>query len=284
MLCDLHTHSLYSDGSLTPEALVAEAKKKGIIIALTDHNTASGLAEFMTAAESMGVTAVAGTELSTVYKGRELHLIGLFIEPRFYKQVDELTDRFMSLKLENNLKTVEKLNRAGYRIDVEAVKKRNLTGRFNRAHVAAELLACGYVSSVEEAFDSLLREGGEFYSAPPRLDITGAIRFLRDIGAVPILAHPLQELTEAELRAVLPELKEAGLIGIETRHSSYGAEAFRVADRVAADLSLLASGGSDFHGEVKPLVRLGDGMWNLAIPEDIYFALLKKRTELYPSG
>lgn len=274
MNCDLHTHSIHSDGSETPAGLVAEAKRLGLILALTDHNTVSGLPDFMREAAEQGVTAVGGTELSCGYEELEFHLVGLFIQPQYYDKVERLAKEFHVLKEISNVEMVERLNEAGYHIRYADVKKRNASGNANRAHVAAELLEKGYVSSVAEAFETLLADRHGFYIQPERLQLTDAIRFLRGIRAVPVLAHPLQDTDEGRLRKILPTLIEAGLLGLETMHSSYSKEDIATAKALAEEFGLLESGGSDFHGTVKPTVRLGTGKGNLSISETVYEALL----------
>lgn len=274
MNCDLHTHTNHSDGSYTPAELVQLAKEKNLIVALTDHNTATGLADFMREAERQGVTAIAGTELSTDYEGREFHLLGLFIAPEHYEKIDALCGEFIRLKEYSNIDLCNKLNKMGYHIDYAAVKARNVKGNANRAHIAAELVAGGYVSSVREAFDTLLDEKLGIYVPPKRLALVDAIRFLKGIGAIPVLAHPLKDATPDRLREMLPSLIEEGLVAIETMHSSYSEEMIADAKQIASDFGILESGGSDFHGLVKPDVALGVGKGNLDIGEDVYTKLL----------
>ena len=272
--CDLHTHSIFSDGTYTPRELIAEARQHGLIIALTDHNTAAGLPEFMDAAREFNVTAVPGAEFSAEYAGKELHLLGLFIQPEHYAAVERIVREQHVLKEISNMELVERLNQAGYMIHYANVKKRNPNGNANRAHMAAELLEQGYVASIREAFDTILSDNGGFYQPPSRLQLTDVIRELRRIGVLPILAHPLQELTEQELRELLPIAKEAGLLGMETMHSSYTPETIRLANTIAEEYHLLPSGGSDFHGTVKPEISLGTGKGWLHIPPEIYDNLL----------
>ncbi len=279
MRCDLHTHTVHSDGSFTPAELVREAKKLNLIIALTDHNTISGLTEFLAEAEKAGVTAVGGTELSTEMNGREFHLLGLFIPPEHYSEIESLFEDFHRRKKKSNIDLISRLNNAGYDIDFHSVQRRNIEGRINRAHIAAELIEKGYAASVPEAFDRLLDEKCGLYTPPKRISLTDAIRFLRKIGAVPVLAHPLKELDADALRRILPELCEAGLVAIETLHSSYSDEQIAASRKIAADFNLLESGGSDFHGTIKPGVSLGVGKGNLDIPDSVYYALLKRRIE-----
>ena len=272
--CDLHTHSVFSDGTYTPGELVAQAKRLGLIVALTDHNTVAGLPDFMDAARTLGVTAVPGVEFSTEHKGKELHLLGLFVFPEHYAAVERMVKEQHVLKEISNMELVERLNQAGYLIDYAKVKGRNPNGNANRAHVAAELLEQGYVTSVPEAFDTVLSDHGGFYVPPSRLQLMDVIKELRRIGVLPVLAHPLQELTQAELRALLPSAIEAGLIGMETMHSSYTPETISLAEAIAQEHHLLSSGGSDFHGSVKPEISLGTGRGWLCVPEKIYLQLL----------
>ena len=272
--CDLHTHSVFSDGTYTPGEIIAEAKRLGLIVALTDHNTAAGLPEFMDAAQKLGVTAVPGVEFSTEYKGKELHLLGLFVLPEHYAAVERMVKEQHVLKEISNMELVERLNQAGYSIDYMKVKRRNPNGNANRAHMAAELLDQGYVTSIREAFDTILSDNGGFYVPPSRLQLIDVIKELRRIGVLPILAHPLQELAEPELRDLLPNAIEAGLAGMETMHSSYTPETIALAEKIAAEFNLLSSGGSDFHGSVKPGISLGTGRGWLCIPSKIYSNLL----------
>lgn len=274
MNCDLHTHTNHSDGSSTPGELVALAKELNLIIALTDHNTVTGLPEFLAEAERLGVTAIGGTELSTVHEGKEFHLLGLFIEPKYYAAVESLCQEYHLLKEESNIRLVERLCEAGYIIDYTRVKSRNVKGNVNRAHIAAELVNQGYVCSISDAFDRLLDEKCGFYIPPRRLELTDAIRFLRGIEALPILAHPLKDIDAEKLREILPELIEAGLVGMETMHSSYSDEKIAVSKEIARAFKLYESGGSDYHGSIKPGVMLGVGKGNLNIPNSVYLSLL----------
>lgn len=275
MRSDLHTHSVYSDGTWTPAQLVAAAKELGLVIALTDHNTVAGLPEFLAEAERQGVTAVPGIEFTTEYRGKELHLLGLFLRAEHYGPIEALMEEYNRLKEISNRELVARLNAAGYRIDYANVQKRSPNGNINRPHVAAELLAQGYADCMWNAFENFLGEDKGFYVPAKRLQLTDAIRFIRRLGALPVLAHPLQELKEDELRELLPAAVEAGLVAMEVMHCSYTDEVIAAAQRVAEDFGLLPSGGSDFHGEVKEDVSLAVGKGNLSIPLQFYHGLLE---------
>lgn len=279
MKCDLHTHTVHSDGSCSPRELVLLAKEKNLIIALTDHNTVSGLSDFLSEAEREGVTAIGGTELSTEYDGNEFHLVGLFIDPVHYKAVENLCNEFIALKEISNLDLFEKLCDVGCPMDYKNIRARNVKGNTNRAHFAAEMVKMGYVESVQEAFSRYLDVKIGLYVPPVRLGLPEAIRFLNSIGAVSVLAHPLKDIDADTLRAMLPELKTEGLDAIETMHSSYTDEQIAQSKKIAAEFGLLESGGSDFHGLVKPGVHLGIGKGNLDISDEIYQKLLDRRNE-----
>ncbi len=258
MPIDLHLHSTHSDGTLTPAELVSEAKRLGLsAVALTDHNTVSGLPDFMAEAERAGITAVAGTELSTVRDGRELHLLGLFIPEKHYADITALMQDYRARKAQSNRDLVARLRGGGYAIDYAEVERKNPGGNINRALIAKELMAKGYVTSIKEAFNTLLGESMGYYIPPERLEFLNAIRFLRSIRAIPVWAHPLQYMDEAAVRAILPGAIEAGLIGMEVQHSSYDDKTASRAKAIADEFGLLCSGGSDFHGAVKPDVKLG---------------------------
>ena len=266
MYCDLHTHSLFSDGSCTPAELIAQAKELGLTIALTDHNTVAGLPDFLAEAKKQGVRAIPGIEFSTLFRGRELHLVGLFVQSEDYAFLEGVAEKYQRLKDESNRKMVRQLNAAGYALDYQELLSRSPGGNLNRAHIASGLVEKGYVSSVQEAFEKLLDKNLPFYVPCERLQITDCIRMFRQRKIVSVLAHPLKDLTEAELRSCLPELVEAGLMALETHHSSCDDEAIVLATEIAEEFHLLPSGGSDFHGLAKPNIQLGLGKGNLRIP------------------
>ena len=273
MYCDLHTHSVFSDGTYTPAQLIAEAERIDLsAVALTDHNTIAGLPDFVAAGEGSAVKAVPGCEFSTDYNGVELHILGLYIRPEHYQAVTDLLEKAQRDKEESNRNLVAALNAAGYAIDYEKVAARS-QGSVNRAHIAAELLEKGYISSIQEAFQSLLTKKRGFYKPPQRIGAYDCIRFIKSIGAVAVLAHPFLNLKEeAALRAFLPEAVDAGLDGMEVAYSKFSPDQTALAQQIAEDFGLAFSGGSDFHGENKPDIALGVGRGALRIPavwEDI---------------
>lgn len=266
-LCDLHAHSVYSDGTYTPAQLIAEARRIGLsALALTDHNTAAGLPEFLRAAEGSGVEAVPGVEFSTDYAGMDLHVVGLFVMPEFFPQVTALMEEGVRRKEQSNLRLMEALKKAGCPLDYEAIRSATPNGQVNRAHIGRAMLEAGYVCSVQEAFQRYLEPKCGLYTPPKRPDTFTVIRFIRSIGAVPVLAHPFLKLKEPELRVLLEQAVPAGLQAMETLYATFDEETTRLAVRIAREYGLLQSGGSDFHGSNKPDLRLGTGKGNLRVP------------------
>lgn len=267
-LCDLHTHSIFSDGTFSPSQLIDEAERLGLsAIALTDHNTVAGLPEFMAAAAHSSVDAIAGIEFSTDYQDIELHIVALFIKPEHYGPITTLTDDMNSRKQQSNIDLIENLNRAGYAICYDTIKSAMPTGEPNRALIAAELTRLGYTSSNKEAFQTLLGKKCGYYHPPKRIDVFELIEFTRSIGAVPILAHPFLSIKETDhLENFLSKAAASGLQGIETRYPLFSSEQTEILTTLADKYGLTQSGGSDFHGENKPDIRLGTGKDNLQVP------------------
>lgn len=276
--CDLHTHSIFSDGTWTPAQLFDEAQRIGLgAIALTDHNTIAGLPDFLEAARGREVEAVPGIEFSTDWNGTELHILGLFVLPEHYEAITQLLADAQRRKDESNAALVAALRGAGYDLDYEMIKASTPGGSVNRAHIAAELTRLGYTESVKDAFKRLLSQKCGYYCPPKRMTAYEAIRFIKSIGAVAVLAHPLLSMDVSELMAFLPDAAEAGLDAIETDYSTYDAQTAAAARMAADSFGLLYSGGSDFHGDNKPDIALGSGKGNLTVPIGYYVALKGRR-------
>lgn len=275
--CDLHTHSVYSDGTCTPKALIEQAEALGLsAIALTDHNTVAGLPEFLAAAQGKLVKAVPGIEFSTDWGGGELHILALFVKEEHYSAIDSLLEQAKQRKEESNLALVKALAADGYRIDYEKLKASTPNGQANRALIAAALTAKGYTESIQHAFKTLLGEKHGYFKPPKRLDALETIAFIKSIGAVAVLAHPYLNLSEEALPVFLEKAVKQGLDGMETMYPLFDEEQTRSLEETAARFGLLPSGGSDYHGENKPHIRLGTGKGALKVPLEVLFRLQEK--------
>lgn len=267
MYCDLHTHSNASDGTYTPSELIDAAARKGLgAIALCDHNTVAGLAEFCEAARGKEIWAIPGVEISTECHEIEWHVLGLFLPVSAWDKVTAYVEQMNERKRQSGRALVDRLKAQGYRIDYDEIASATPNGNINRAHIAVALCREGYVGSVKEAFDTLLAPECGFYVPPRRLDTPETIAFLRDVGAVPVLAHPFLSADEEAVRALFDEVVGCGLVGMETLYSRYTEKTQTTAETVARQYGLLESGGSDFHGQNKPDVALGTGRGNLRVP------------------
>ena len=271
---DLHTHSHYSDGSLSPYDLVSLAKESGLrAIALTDHDNVDGIREALAAGKELGIEVIAGIEFSAVSTG-ETHILGYGIDIE-NKELNEAIDTLKKLRLENNHRTADALQKLGFDVTVEDAKKVAPKGLLGRAHFARVMMDKGYTSSVKEAFDLYLQSGKPAYNSLRLLQPADAIRLITNAGGKAYLAHlHLTKLTGGELDSYVKSLKDDGLYGLEGYYTDYTPEMQDEYQALARKYGLKISGGTDFHGSNKPHIKIGVGYGNLAIPyktvEDIF--------------
>ncbi len=279
-LCDLHTHSTYSDGTYTPAQLIQAAQEAGLsAIVLSDHNTVAGLPLFLEAGQGSGVEAVPGVEFSTEYLGTELHILALYVEPCHYEEINKLLQDFLNRKDRSNSEMVQRLAQAGIVLDYEKIKH-EAAGNVNRAVIGAEMVRLGYCESVKKAFSDWLSPEKGFFIPPVRPDAFETIAFIKSMGAVAVLAHPFLNLKEQELRVFLRKAVPAGLDGMEVYYSTYDPQTTALAESIAEEFGILKSGGSDFHGQNKPDISIGVGRGNLAVPMHFLQALKTRRNPI----
>lgn len=274
--CDLHVHSTFSDGTLTTAELIAMAATENLTaVALTDHNTINGLAEFMAAGAESRVIAVPGVELSTGYgpQDREIHVLGLFLPESSWADVTKYVAQRNERKAQSNRECVERIARAGFRIFYDEIVAGRENVSINRVHIAEALLKKGYVDSIKQAFRTFLNPANGFYVEPAKLPALEAIGKIREWGGVAVWAHPLLNLEGGDVSAFLREAVPAGLQGMETRYSLFDRNDEAFLDGLAAEFGVLPSGGSDFHGANKPDIAMGSGRGSLRVPHDYYTAL-----------
>lgn len=258
-LVDLHVHSNASDGTLTPAEVVRLAREGGLrAVALTDHDTIDGLAEAVAAGPAYGVEIIPGVEVSARFAGGTMHILGLEIDFRN----GHLNDRLAVLKrarAERNPQIIAKLNALGINITLEQVEKISGEGQMGRPHIARAMMEAGYVRSIQEAFDLYLRYHGKAYVPKFRFPPEEAIAMIREVQGVPVLAHPytLGLGSPLALKNTLVELMSLGLGGIEAIYTEHTPEQEALYLRLARELGLLVTGGSDFHGDNKPEIVLG---------------------------
>ena len=276
-ICDLHTHSIFSDGADTPTELVSKAIKVGLkAVALTDHNTIAGLLEFTSAGKEKGIETINGVEFSTNYKGKEVHVISLFIKEKYFSELTSILAKHEEYKEISNIRLVEGLNKLGYAVDYEKIKKTTPRNNVNRVQIANALMEKGYVKSIKEAFDGVLSKEYGLYVEPQRLEAKEIIEYITDIGAVSVLAHPFLNLEGQMLLDFIEEMKKVGLCALETNYSTFSKEETLKAKGLADKYFLLYSGGSDYHGKNKPDIKLGIGKGDLVVPYE-YLENLKSK-------
>jgi len=280
---DLHVHSTASDGSYRPAEVVRLAKDAGLqAMALTDHDTTDGLAEAVAAGAELGVEVIPGVEISAQFTDDTMHILGYCID----YQSGKLAERLAVLKLarkERNPKIVAKLNALGLAINMEQVERLSGGGQVGRPHIARALLESGYVSSMQQAFDIFLGYGGKAYVGKFRFPPAEAMEMIREAGGVPVLAHPftLGLGSAMALKEVLLDLKAQGLAGIETFYAEHTPEQEALYLKLAQELGLLVTGGSDFHGLNKPEIGLGNIRSRERLTYDLVMALKAWRQREY---
>lgn len=265
---DLHNHTTASDGSETPAQAVRNAKGLGLAaIAITDHDTVSGLAEAAQTGKELGVEVIPGIEISADYRGNRAHILGLFIDPA-RECLRPALEWSVNARARRNEKIVANMAADGFDISLEELRAENPDSVLGRPHMAAHLMKKGYVSSIKEAFDRYFGEGAPYCLSKDRIPLADTARLIREAGGLPIVAHPFQYgYSEMELLAYISAAVDAGCVGVEAYYSEHsaGEQAYLLA--LAAEWGLAVSGGSDWHGSRKPHIRMGSGIENsLAVP------------------
>lgn len=273
-MIDLHVHSNHSDGTLSPEELVALAVKTGLsAFALTDHDTVSGIAKAKTAAAhatGSSVTVISGTEISAAYKNRDIHILGLFIDETDPVLSTALEDAVNARDIRNEL-MAERFRSLGIPLTLEELRLSNPDTVITRAHFAKYLIEHHHVKNSEEAFRRYLNYDAPCFVPREYMQPERAISLILQAGGIPVLAHPLlYKLPPVELETLIERLKEAGLAGLEVYYSSNTGFDEQICYSLANRFGLLMTGGTDFHGTNKPNLYLGTGRNNnLNIPDSL---------------
>jgi len=272
-MIDLHTHSTVSDGSDTPEEVVALAARAGLTaLALTDHDRQDGVAAARIKAAAVGVELVPGVEISCEHAGT-MHMLVYFLEPGEGPLQDELV-RLQAARDARNELMVARLAEIGLPVTMDELMAESGGTGAGRPHVAAILVRKGLASSVQDAFDRYLAKGGPAYMPKDRLSPVLAISLALQSGALPVLAHPFSlGLGDAEMESAVSELAEAGLVGLEAIYGRYDREQRAALAVMAAQAGLAITGGSDHHGTYKPDLTVGTGRGDLHVPDGALSAL-----------
>lgn len=263
---DLHTHSTKSDGSMTPAEVVRHAKEQGLAaVALTDHDTVEGVREAMEEGERIGIEVVPAIEFSVKAK-TETHILGYYIDIENPVLLEQL-ETIKKVRARRIAETCEKLRSLGFDVTVEEALAIAPSGLVGRAHFAKLLTDKGYTSSVKEAFELYLNSGKPAYSSTQFLSRFDAVNLIKTAGGLSFVAHlNLCRMTDDDLIKFLAQLRWNGLNGIEGYYTDYTPERQETYRKMAKLLSLMVSGGTDFHAQMKPHIQIGKGLGNLRIP------------------
>jgi predicted metal-dependent phosphoesterase TrpH len=275
-IVDLHTHSLASDGSDAPAALVRKAAARGLAaIALTDHDTMAGLGEAEDDAARVGIEFIRGIELAVQDEFGELHLLGLFM-PQLSERMRSAIDTLQRNRFSRNQAMLEALARMGMPMTMDEVREHSGKEAIGRPHIALAMQSKGYVSSRKEAFERYIGWNKSAFIPRSLFSPEEGIRLLRDQGATVALAHPYlsRKMAAGRLDGILAEFRQYGLRAIEAYHSSHDPEQVRLCVKLAEKHDLLLTGGSDYHGSNKDGIALGMASRRLRVP---YFLLEKLR-------
>jgi 3',5'-nucleoside bisphosphate phosphatase len=272
---DLHTHSTASDGIYAPAELLQQAHSIGLrVLALTDHDTTNGLDEASAAAQQLGIDFIPGIEINTDVGSDEIHVLGYYLDyqrPEFQQVLQVLRDA----RERRGQRMVELLNEQGIAVSWERVRE-IAQGSVGRPHVAKALLEAGYVQSISEAFDKYIGKSRPAYVPRYRLAPIDAVRLIRSANGLPVMAHPVELPGIDELRNWLPELVEAGLVGLETYYGPYTKEEELQLRALADQYHLIPTGGTDFHGPGIHPTPLGGRFVPFEAVEQLKDAALKR--------
>ncbi|MDA1348027.1 MAG: PHP domain-containing protein [Chloroflexi bacterium] len=256
---DLHLHTTFSDGTLTPSELVRLCASNGVkIISVSDHDSTEGLREAEEAIHQFSdMELIPGVELSTDVPNAEVHLLGYFVDVED-ANFQRVLARFREGRVERGRSMVERLNELGLGITWERVQQIADGASIGRPHIAQALVEAGYVKYPKDAFDKYIGRNGVAYVERIRVTPVDAVGILIDNGALPVLAHPTyyddksQQGDDSGLRTVLQELKDAGLVGMEVYYKDYTPDQVVQLKRLADDFDLVPCGGTDYHASGNP--------------------------------
>jgi len=277
---DLHTHTVHSDGTFKPLELVKLARSRNLTaIAVTDHDITSGNTETISYGQELGVKVVSGVELSVdanLPANGHFHMLGLFIDqdnPILIKSLQKLRQG----RQIRNKKILDRLKDLGLPISSYNLKRVSGIGAIGRPHIAAAMVKMGYVKNIREAFKRFLQKGASAYFDRMRLGPEQAIDLIHLSGGIALIAHPVSlgfsSFKDAE--EYILKLKSIGLDGIEVHCSGQNKKTAQAMMRFARENDFVVSGGSDFHGSVKPAIQVGSGYGNLDVPDQVYWDLVR---------
>lgn len=275
---DLHIHSTASDGTCTPTEIILQglkhSQKNGVPVtmALTDHDTISGVREFLEEAKKYpeNVQAFAGVEISSYFEGEEIHVLAYGFDVNDELLLNSL-EKYRNMRDSRNVEIIQKLNENGFNITLDDIKPEKEGDSIGRPVIARQLLKMGYVSSIKEAFDRYLAVGQPCYVAMKKPSLAEIMELIEKCGATAVLAHPVlyKKLSSSQLNELIAMLKGMGLKGLEVYYSRNTPVDTAYYESLAKEYGLYSTCGSDYHGTVKPDISLFFGEGDLLSPASI---------------
>lgn len=270
-MIDLHMHSTFSDGTFTPEELIAEGVRLGLKgMALTDHDTTGGVTRFLEAAKKAGMRALAGVEVSADPPSGTMHVLGYGVEyedPFFNDHLAWIREG----REERNAEILQKLNKLGIPMTMEEVRAKAGEDIVARPHFAMVIIEKGFARDKKDAFEKYLAKGRLAYVDRRRLGPEETIELIRRAKGVPVIAHPFSlKVKSEEFRILIANLADVGLLGLECYYTEHSPDMVAEYLKLTKEFNLIPTGGSDFHGAVSPNTRMGTGYGNLRVPDDVF--------------
>lgn len=273
---DLHIHSTWSDGTKSPEQIVHLARTRHLsAISITDHDTVDGIADGCRAGEQHGLEVIPGIELSVVHGDLHMHMLGYFIDANDH-ELKKALETIQSARKTRNGKIINKLQELGISISLDEVLQKSGFGQTGRPHIGQVLVEKGAVKDLDSAFSKYLKKGCSAYVARYVLTAEEAIRIIRGAGGVAVLAHPGSiDNSLRKIPALLEQLVSLGLEGLELYYPVHTKKIFKKLKVMASLYDLVVTGGSDYHGDIRPGTTLAGGQ-SVRVPDEVV-AHLKER-------
>jgi 3',5'-nucleoside bisphosphate phosphatase len=277
---DLHIHSTASDGTLSPREILTMARRLNLgAISITDHDTIDGTKQALAIGIPPSLKFLTGIEISAnppssfTFPG-SFHILGYGININD-PELNQTLVRLQEARKNRNPRIIELLNRMGFELTLNEIRKDSGECQLGRPHIAKQMVKKGFVQSVSGAFDNYLATGKPAYVEKYRVDCDRALEVIRNAGGLPVLAHPvLLDIKDEVLEKLIVCLKERGLKGIEAYYPEQSPDLTARYTRIADRHGLLITGGTDFHGSIKPEIKMGSGRGNFSVPYELYEKLI----------
>ena len=270
---DLHIHSTWSDGTNSPDEIIQLARERGLsAVAITDHDTVDGVGDGCAAGSRLGIEVIPGIELSVVHEDLHMHMLGYFIDIDD-AELNKTLDVIQNSRAVRNERIIEKLNEIGVAISIEEVRRKSGCGQTGRPHIGQVLVDRGVVKNLDEAFERYLKKGRRAYVHRYVLSARDAILLIRGAGGVAVLAHPGSiDNSLKKIPPLLDKLIPLGLDGLELYYPVHTKKIFKKLKAMASFYDLAVTGGSDYHGDIRPNTEIAGGK-RLHVPDEVVTGL-----------